>query len=237
MVTQLSTETAPAPERVGHLCDIWLVVMQIVTLVLLALALHWSISPETHLPPAAIYRKFLALLALVLLVVSLAPKWRHGEIAGLLCGVTLATASWLSAGHVLSSLTMQRYISSSEIPYLTPIVLLIAVLALLSGLLLRTGIFGESRVGIGALAAGLLLSGWTLFFYGLLHKVAEFKLPEFGYGFSPDQMQEILASVILFSLTLWLGGVGIRRQGRWAFQTIGMVIVLIIFLLKWHYSR
>lgn len=237
MVTQLSTENAPSPEPSGHVCEIWLVVMQCVTIVLLAVALHWSLSPDTHLPPASIYRKLLAVLAVGMLVVSLAPKWRHGEIAGLLGGIILAAACWLSAGHVLSSPAMQQYISSSDIPSLTPVVIVIAALAILSGLVLRAGIFGESRVGGGALIAGLLLSGWTLFFYGLLHKVAAFKLPELGYGFSSDQVQEIFSSIILFSLALWLGGVGFRRQGRWLFQPIGMFVVVVIFLLKWHHLK
>lgn len=238
MVTQLPTKTERAPAAPGRAQEIWLLVMQLVPIALLVLALCWAVSPDApHLPPAAIYRKFLAGLALLMFIVAVIPKWRHGEVAGVLGGAILATACWLAAGHVLSAPSAQKYISSGDIPTLTPIIMLIAVLALFSGLLLRAGVFGESRVGRGALAAGLLLSAWAACFYGLLRNVPAFKLPELGYGFSSDQMQEILAVIILFSLALWLGGVGIRRQGRWLIQPIGMVLVLACFLLKWHFTK
>ena len=232
MVTHLSVETTPAPPSRAQ--EIWLVVMQCVPIALLVLALCWSLSSDTPAhPPAAIYQKLLIALAAAMFVVSLVPKWRHGEIAGILGGVILATACWLAAGHTLTT----KALSSSNIPSLTPIILIIALLGLLSGLLLRAGIFGESRIGKGALAGGLLLCGWAAFFYGLLNNIPAFKLPELGYGFSPDQMQEILAVIILFALALWLGGVGIRRQGRSLFQPIAMVVVIAIFIIKWHLTK
>lgn len=217
------TEQSEAKTRTAQ--QGWMVAAQLVALALIVVALCWAPNQD-HPAPQRPYQAVLAVLALASLGLACAPRLRRGELAGVVGGVALGTACWLSAGH----LWLLPAFADARVPLMTPVVLGAACVLALGGLIARTG-RGGTRLGNGALVAALILAAFGLLFFGLINYSPYFKSL---YQIDLYELQEILAIAVLYPLALWLGGVGIRPAARWSFQPACLGVILLGFLLHWH---
>lgn len=203
---------------------IWSISLQCLALAVMGLSLFWSAVP------AKPYQVLLGLLACAMLLFTLVPSWRHGQLAAIAGSIILATACMLSYDHTWTA----SFLASTYIPLMTPIVIGVSCVCLLWGLIVRAGLVGQSWLGVGALIGSVLLCIPAAAFYLLINRVHAFQLAELNYAFFPDQLQEILSAALLYPCALWLGGAGFRPTNRIPLFSIGAVVIAGGFLLFWH---
>lgn len=233
MVTQLTDEQTGAPPAAGLGKQIWVMVAQCVTILLTVLALYWATTLTSERPVISLqHQVLLGVLAAVALVVALVPKWRRGEAAAILGGVTLATACWLASEKTWDIPFFEE--SGAYIPLLVPVVAGAAVVMAVWGLIARAGFREHARLGLGAVVSGAVVALFAGGYYLLINRVPAFKLEELNYAINPNQLQEELAILMLYPLALWLGGIGIRRYARIIILPAGLALVLVGCLIWWH---
>ena len=234
----MSTHTITTTEVVstrplGRAGQIWLAFVQSLVLALTALGLYWARSESTSEVDVT-HRALLAGVALLLLVVILVPRWRRSELVMVLSSLMLATAAWISHHARLIDTENWRGEWSTDFALILPFVLGVGLLASLSGLAMRAGILGESRLGRGALlACGYLLAA-TLLFFLLITRAPSLQQAALNYDFPVVHVQELFATALLYGGCLWLGGLAIRRDGQQIFLPFGQVALAIFFLILWQ---
>ena len=237
MVTQTTEQSIASPGGVGRFRQIWFVTVQVAVLALLALSLAWSPAPIFH------YRILLGLLAMASLAVALVPALRRHQIAALLGGLTLATACWLSGEHTWNLPVFANADPPAAVPFIAPVVLGVAlvlglillifqILALLRVIPREARFHGAATFTKASLAVAAILTVFSLVCWGVINFTPSLRALE--YQVSLAQISEMLASVLTFSLALWLGGAAINKESRWSFLPLGTVFVLAVFFVIWH---
>jgi hypothetical protein len=197
---------------------LWQVGAFVLTLAGLVLALVWAPRPpQTH-------QALLAGLALALGVVALLPAARRSSLPGLVTGTAFATACWLAAEKTWEWTALTGYV-----PLLAPLVVGSALLVALAGALVRA--FGREDWPLGSAAlvsaGGIILLGG--FFFWLITCVRPFSTL---YGVERYQVEELIASALLYSLALWQGLQATR--GRLAGLAGVLALVLLGFIVYWQ---
>lgn len=204
---------------------VWLMLTQAVVLGLTALALHYADAPPTP------QRHLLALLALALLVVTLVPRWRRGQIAGILGGVTCALACWLSAAHTFTlDDPGDLGLIAGYVPVMAPIAAGAALALTVWGAFARGGLRDDARFGVAALAGSTLVAVSGIALYLLINTVPMFSAL---YAIDAYQLAALLAAAVLYGSTIWLGSIGIRATARGHFLPLGLVVIIAAFLVHW----
>lgn len=217
----------------GRSGQFWLVFVQSFVLALTALGLYWARSEEY--PEVDItHRALLIVLGVLLLIVLIVPRWRRSELTMVVSSLLLAIACWMSHAARLIDTEKWRGEWSQDFALILPYVLGVGLLTLITGLLLRTGILGESRLGRGALLAGGFFMLSSLAFYLLITRMPSMKSALLNYDFPPVHLQELFAAALLYCTALWLGGVAIRGNGKYLFLPFGQLALVIYFLIFWQ---
>ena len=228
--SSIEPEIRRPEEDVSRARAAWLIVAQCAALGLLACALMLAGRSSDALPQTR--QALLLLLALLHLGIAGVPAWRRSSFAGVLGGVTLATACWLSAKVTLEIEAPGDWgFLVTFIPLAAPIALAVAVVLVVWGLAVRGGLADSSRLGLAAMLGGLLLASISIGLYRLVNFSPAFKSL---YMIESYQLTALLSSLTLYSLALWLGSVGLRPVGGRRLQPLGMALVLIGFVAYWH---
>lgn len=233
----MKNDTAVYPSNnvrpLGRAGQLWLAFVQSLVLALTALGFYWARSvdyPQVDIT----HRALLAALGVLLLVLLIVPRWRRSELTMVISSLLLAISCWMS--HAARLLNTENWHGewSQDFAMLLPYILGVGLLTALTGLLMRTGIFGESRLGRGALLAGAFFMLSSLFFFLLITRFPSMKSPVLNYDFPPVHLQELFAGALLYCTALWLGGVAIRREGKQIFLPFGQLALVIYFLIIWQ---
>jgi hypothetical protein len=230
MTESILTVTAESESaRPSRAAAAWLTAAQCVALGLLGLALAWAYVPgaeDSPTQPAQRLQMPLLVLGLAAVVAACVPAWRRSAFAGALCGVALALACALTANTKFWMTPQGAYV-----PLLAFIVPGAAVVLAVWGALVRGGLKDAARLGAAALLAGAGLALVSILFFAVLtRKVAG--LP--GYQIELYQFQELLAGIALYPAALWIGSIGVRRQGGLALLPLLTALAIGGALLWWH---
>lgn len=228
-------QTDAVPDQPSRAAAIWLTAAQLVALALLALALAWAFQPAADAEhpakmPSRALQALLALIALMSFVLALAPAWRRSAFSSALSGVALALACWLTAG--VKTVTIPIY---ADIPTLAFIVPPAAFALLVWGLFARCGLKDASRLGVGTLVAGLgLLAVGAFFFFTLTRGLGGIPAYHADLASYAAQYEVLLANILLYPAALWVGSIGIRRQGGLMLQPLLTALAIGGALLWWN---
>lgn len=235
--THLTVPTAADAERPSRAAAIWLTAAQVVAVALLGLALYWSYRPagpdSPAILPARPLQAMLGVIALAAFVMALAPAWRRSAFAGALCGAALAIACWLSAG--VKTWFEPKFFA--DIPLLAFVMPAAALALAIWGLIARGGMKDGARLGAWALCAGLGLLVCAAGFFGLLTSGIG-GIPVYQKLDALDtyfyQYELLLANILLYPAALWIGSIGLRKQGGLAVQPLLTALVIGGALLWWN---
>ncbi len=229
MNTTLSSTIVPesAPSRAQ---GIWLVTVQVVGILGTATALLSAGKPEKPV------QMLLALLCAAFVALAAVPAWRQSALAGVLGGLTLATACWLGANGHTYEITFANG-DVWDIPF--------AAFGLAGGsfLLALWGVPVMRRgprpvVGFGgaAVIGALIVSALALLlFLGLNYVPVIAALYPNAVGLS--QLLGVVTPVCMYGLALWLGGAGVRPGARVALQPPLLAAAIAVALIFWHVKR
>lgn len=198
-------------------------------------ALTFLVQPHLQGGLPRVHLQLLAVLAMLLLVVSLVPALRRGPVCGILCGITLAVACSLAAGVTfnLGDADDLRYTLSS-IPVAAPVMLAVALLAALWGLLSRARLVGSARFGLAAFAAAGLLLVLFLGLVILINRTAPFTALYKPIKVTP--IAELLSALLLYPAALWLGSTGLRPAIGVRFLPFGLAAAIgLYFVISYHH--
>jgi len=218
---QAKIELTPTQQRAQ---TIWLSAVQGIALALIALALIW-----VKKTPAPSYQLLLLLLTLAALVTTLRPAWRRGVAAGILGSITLAFACSLSASRTIPVIPGLDPLISDYIPNMALTITLVALLLGVWGLIVRGGLRDQSRLGVAALGGAAIIGVFSLIYLMIFIYGVRIPNPVENWQFA-----ELAAVTLLYSLALWIGGLGIRPTARVSFMPAGTVVVLAVFLMHWQ---
>jgi len=234
MVTSPSIQTDTQPvSNISRAQTIWLMLSQAAALGLMALSLVWAAhyKHEQHkwsLPPAS-DQMLLIILMLCSLAVAIIPRWRRSAFAGILGSMALAFSCYLAREHTLPAIGKIDPLITDYIPQMSLTILLVALLIAIWGLVVRGGLADQARFGTAALYSALLISGLSLIY--LMMFVFGVKMTNAVENW---QLAELFALTLLYSLALWLGGLGLRPTTRWAILPAGTAGIFALFLIYWH---
>lgn len=239
----VSREKEGSASAVTRAQAVWLLAVQVAALALLVLALFWagaeSDSANRYIPPLSLHagqqllqplKLLLLLLAAGHLIVAVIPALRRGPVSGIWGGITLATACWLTARVTFLVVDKDGFCNPTE-PIVAAIVPPAAVALAIWGMIARARLIDASRLGAAALAGGLLLAFFSVGFYLLITYSPAFRNL---YSIEIHQLDIMLASIALYSSALWLGSAGLRPEGGWRVQPLGMALIAGIFFACWR---
>ncbi len=150
-------------------------------------------------------------------------------MAGALGSLTLAFTCSLSASRTLPEIPGLDPLISGYIPNMALTITLVALLLAIWGLVVRGGLADQGYLGVAALVGAVMIGVFTLTY--LLIFVFGVRMLNVVENW---QLAELAAVTLLYSLALWIGGLGIRTTARLSFLPAGTVVILAVFLVYWH---